>query len=100
MTDFKARLATLEELETRTTTVSDEQQWRKSFEKIGPDLLRLELATSKQTFPDNYLRCAHEWMLDKEAEKAALETSRFRWTVVGAIAAIVAAVASVIPFFR
>jgi hypothetical protein len=54
--------------------------------------------------PVDYVACSNEWIADKEAEKSAIETSRYRkvlrWTIVGAIAAIIAAVASVIPYFR
>ena len=84
-------------------TVSDEQHWRRDFAKIGLESLRLLLATSKMDLPVDYVRCANEWIADKEAEKSAIETNRYRkvlgWTIVGAIAAIIAAVASVIPYF-
>ena len=87
-----------------STTVSDEQHWRKGFEKIGVGSLRVQLATSKRPLPDDYLRCAHEWISEKESERAATETLRYKrvlgWTIAGAIAAVTAAVASVISFFR
>ena len=84
-----------DELKVYSATVSDEQHWRKDFEKTGLELVRLQLLTTKAALPVDYVRCAHEWIADKEAEKAHTDTTRFRkvlgWIVVGAIAAIIAA---------
>jgi ABC-type Fe2+-enterobactin transport system substrate-binding protein len=104
MADFKNELGFMSADEPRASTVSEEQHWRRDFAKIGPESLRLLLATSKMALPADYVHCANEWIADKEAEKSAIETSRYRkvlgWTIVGAIAAIIAAVASTIALFR
>jgi hypothetical protein len=83
---------------------SEEENWRKGFEKVGAETLRLKIATSNVTLADPYLRCAHEWILEKEVENAAEERRRFHktlgWTIVGAFAAIIAAAASLVAVIR
>jgi hypothetical protein len=75
-----------------------EAQWRKAFEKIGPDTLRLKLATTDVTLPTEYIRCAEAWILEKDAEKTALESERYhklsRWAITAGIAGILAAIAA------
>ena len=78
----------------------EKKNWRKAFEMVGPDTLRLKLATSNVTLATEYIRCAEKWILEKEAEKAAVESKGFHkilgWTIAGTLAAIIAAVAAII----
>jgi hypothetical protein len=67
---------------------------------IGPDTLRLRLEHRPTHFPGEYAREAELWLLEKDAEARAAETSRFRtirfWTIVAAVASIVAAAGSIV----
>jgi hypothetical protein len=78
----------------------EERNWRKAFEMIGPDTLRIQLGHRRNEFGDAYARCAERWLLEQQAAAELRETMRFetikRWTVTAAIAGIVAAVAAVI----
>ena len=80
-----------------------ETQWRKEFEMVGPDTLRFNLAATPASFPTELKRCAEAWILEKEAEKAAIETKRFRkilgWTIAGTLAAFVAALTAIVDSF-
>jgi hypothetical protein len=77
-----------------------EAKWRKEFEMVGPDTLRFHLVATPASFPTELKRCAEAWILEKEAEKAAIETKRFRkilgWTIAGTLAAFVAALAAIV----
>jgi len=81
--------------------MTDERQnWRKAFEMTGPDLMKLRLESRRNEFSPAYTREAEIWLLEKDAEKNAIELSRFRiirrWAIVAGVAAIVAAVGGVI----
>ena len=88
-------------------TSSEQEGWRKAFEMIGPDQLRLRLEARRDEFPPQYARAAEAWILQQDAKKAALEASRYRkilgWTMAGFFVALVAALAaaiSAIPVVR
>jgi hypothetical protein len=85
-------------------TPTEEENWRKEFKRLGPDGLRLRLEFRRPEFTDQYARAAEAWILEQDAKKAVLETSRYRWilgwTIVAAIAAGVAAVPAVRDFFK
>jgi hypothetical protein len=80
--------------------IDERQSWRKAFEMIGPDLMRLRLESRRNEFPPAYAREAEIWLLEKDGEKNALEISRFRvirrWAIVAGVAGIVAAIGGVI----
>lgn len=75
-----------------------EAQWRKGFEKIGPDMLWLQLVDTRIVSDTRYIRCAQAWILEKEAEKATIETKRFqkvlRWAIIASVAGVLAAIAA------
>jgi hypothetical protein len=67
--------------------------WRKAFEMVGPETLRLELA--RNNYEPEYRRAAIEWLLKQDAKAAAIERGRFwamlLWTIIAAVAAVIAA---------
>jgi hypothetical protein len=81
-------------------TPTEEENWRKEFERIGPDQLRLRLESRRLELPDQYARAAEAFILREDAKKEALEASRYRqilgWTIAGFFVALVAAVAAVV----
>ena len=81
-------------------TPTDEENWRKEFERIGPDQLRLRLEYRRQELPAQYARAAEAWILKEDAKKAVLEASRYRtilgWTITGVLVALAAAFAAAI----
>lgn len=80
--------------------MDERQNWRKAFEMIGPAQLRLRLEHRRNEFAPDYAREAEVWLLEKDAQAAAIELRRFRtlqrWSVVAGIAGIVAAAAALI----
>jgi len=79
--------------------MNDERQsWRKVFEMVGPETLRLRLGRNE--YSGEYSREAEKWLLEKDAEAATVERERFqtirRWAIIGGVAAVIAAVAAVI----
>jgi hypothetical protein len=81
--------------------LSDERQnWRKAFEMLGPEQLRLRLELRRNEYTGDYGREAEMWLFEKAAEAAAIERERFQkillWAIIGGVAAIVAAVAGAI----
>jgi hypothetical protein len=93
-------------------TISDKNRAR--FEEIGFELIHRELALGDFTFLGigaEVRSQAKEWVEEKQAEirnqrEAAreLETNRFetlrRWTIVAAVASIIAALAGLIAAFK
>jgi hypothetical protein len=83
--------------------INEHLSWRKAFEAIGPDTLRLRLEHRRAEFSNEYAREAEVWLLEKDAEKAAVELRRFKiirlWTIVAGVAGGVAAIAGVIAAF-
>jgi hypothetical protein len=81
-------------------TPSEQESWRKAFEMIGPDQLRLRLEFRRNEFSPQYARAAELWILEQEEEKAALEAGRYRkvlwWTIAGFAVALIAALAAVV----
>lgn len=79
---------------------NERQSWRKAFEAIGPTQLRLRLEHRRAEFSNEYTREAEVWLLEKDAENAAIELKRFkiirRWTIIAGIAGIFAAIAGLI----
>jgi hypothetical protein len=75
-----------------------EAKWRKGFEMVGPDTLRLQLATVLSSQSTEYKRCAEKWILEKDAEAAAVDRERFqkvlRWAIIAAAASVLAAIAA------
>jgi hypothetical protein len=73
----------------------EERSWRNAFQKIGPELLRMQLP--QLGFSEPSAKCAVRWLLEQEAASDLRETMRFetikRWNVAAAIAGIVAAFA-------
>jgi hypothetical protein len=77
--------------------MGERQSWRKAFEMIGPAQLRLRLEHRRTELAPHYAR-AEIWLLEKDAEAAAAERKRFqtirRWTVIAAVASVLAAIAA------
>ncbi len=83
---------------------------RSRFPLIGRDKIAHALATGTiQTLGinENEKAEAIEWVQDQDAQRAAalqLDSSRFetirKWTIVAAVASVIAAVAAVIGLFR
>ena len=75
-----------------------DERWRKGFEMTGPETLRLQL--SRNEFSGEYRQEAIKWLLEKDAEAAAIDRKRFqiisRWAIIGGVAAVVAAIAGLI----
>jgi hypothetical protein len=82
------------------TTDAERASWRKAFEMIGPETLRLRLENRPTHFPPEYARQAELWLLEKDAEVRIVETRRFNtirlWTIAAAVAGAVAAVAGIV----
>jgi len=82
--------------------LTQEEAWRRDFEKMGEESLRKQIADGGAVSQE-YLRCAHVWILEKEAVKFATEGARFRkvlgWTIVGAFTTIIAAAAFIVVLF-
>ena len=76
------------------------QSWREAFEKLGPEQLRLRLESRRNEYTGDYGREAEIWLREKAAEAAAVDRERFqtirRWAIIGGVAAVVAAIASLI----
>ncbi len=74
----------------------EERGWRKAFEMIGSDMLRMQLVQGQVGLTEPYGRCALQWLREQQAATDLRETMRFetirRWTVTAALAGIVAAV--------
>jgi hypothetical protein len=79
---------------------TEEDNWRKAFEMIGPDQLRLRVESRRAEFSPQYARAAEVWILEQAAKKDALERSRFQrilgWSIAGFVAALVAAIAAAV----
>ena len=92
-------IAELLELVGKGDIVANEREnWRKAFEKIGPEQLRLRLEHRRNEYADEYGREAELWLLEKDAETARIEHRRFRtirfWAIIGGIASVTAAIAA------
>jgi hypothetical protein len=85
---------------------AEEDNWRKEFETIGTDQLRLRLEFRRVEFSPLFARAAESWILEQDTKKAAVERSRYRknlaWAIAGFFAALVAiaAVVSALPVVR
>jgi hypothetical protein len=81
-------------------TALEKQNWRRAFEMIGPETLRLRLEHRRNEYANEYGREAELWLLEQDAKAAALEHDRFRtirfWAIVGGVTGAVAAVAACI----
>ena len=51
----------------------DRKNWRKAFEMIGPETLRLRLEHRRNEYQVDYGREAELWLIEKDAEAAAIE---------------------------
>jgi hypothetical protein len=75
----------------------DRQSWRRAFEMLGPEQLRLRLEYRQNEYAGEYGREAERWLLEKAAEAKAIARTRFRtlrlWAIIGGVAAVVAALA-------
>lgn len=81
-------------------TDDETKTWHKAFEMIGPETLRLRLEARRNEFSPEYTRAAEIWILEQEANKAALEARRYRkvlgWARIAGWAGIVGAVAAIV----
>jgi hypothetical protein len=84
----------------RSLMVDERENWRKAFELLGPEQLRLRIEYRRNEYTGPYGREAECWLFEKAAEAAATERMRFqtvrRWAIIGGVAAVVAAIASLI----
>jgi hypothetical protein len=82
----------------------ERESWRKAFAMIGPETLRLRLETRRGEYTGEYAREAEKWLLEKDAEAAAMDRRRFStirfWTIIAAVAGVIAAVAAIIAAIR
>jgi hypothetical protein len=80
--------------------MNERLSWRKAFEKIGPETLRLRLEHRRAEFSNEYAREAEIWLLEQDFKTTVIELSRFRtirlWAIIGSVAGGVAAIASLI----
>jgi hypothetical protein len=85
---------------TKGANMTEEENWRRAFEMIGPKTLRLRLETRRNEFSPDYARAAEIWLLEQDAAAERKETTRFnmikRWTIAAAIAGIIAALGGAI----
>ena len=76
------------------------ESWRKAFEMIGPEQLRLRLEHRRNEYAGEVGREAEAWLLEMDAKAAALERERFetvrRWAIIGGVAAVIAAITGLI----
>jgi hypothetical protein len=80
--------------------IDERQSWRRAFEILGPEQLRLRLEFRRSEYSGEYGREAELWLVEKAAEAATAERERFqivrRWTIISGVAAVVAAIAALI----
>ena len=79
--------------------MTDERQsWRKAFEALGPQQLRLRLEHRRGEYDGEYGREAERWLLEQDAKAAAVERKRFRtlrcWAIVAGVTGTLAALAA------
>jgi hypothetical protein len=81
-------------------TDTERASWRKAFDMVGPTSMRLRLEHRRNEFAPECAREAEVWLLEKDAEARVVETQRYKtirfWTIVAAVAGIIAAVGSII----
>jgi hypothetical protein len=81
-------------------TDTERASWRKAFDMVGPATMRLRLEHRRNEFAPDYAREAELWLLEQDAEVLSVETRRFNtirfWTIVAAVAGIIAAIGSII----
>jgi hypothetical protein len=70
--------------------MTDERQsWRKAFEALGPQQLRLRLEHRRGEYDGEYGREAERWLLEQDAKAAAVERKRFQtlrcWAIVAGV---------------
>jgi hypothetical protein len=79
-----------------------ETNWRKAFEIIGSETLRLRLKSRPTEFSPYYARAAQIWLLEQDANKKALQAQLngeiLVWTIVGTLVAMFAAALTLIIF--
>lgn len=110
--DEHMRIATLS---VSPVTEDDRKRWRNSLERLGPEEVRRRLGLTTTFDPDEAVdiddqppwatrSVVEAWLDEKRAEADRRENSRYRtikwWTIIGAIAAIVAAIAGVVALLR
>jgi hypothetical protein len=80
------------------TDEMDRQNWRKAFQKIGPEQLRLRLEHRRNEYTGEYGLEAERWLLEQSEKSAAIEHGRFRtirfWSIIGGVAGVLAAIAA------
>lgn len=86
----------------KTMSEQQETDWRKAFEILGPETLRLRLKSRPTEFSPYYARAAQIWLLEQQANKKALEAQRngkiLVGTIVGTVVAMFAAALTLIIF--
>ena len=76
---------------------NERQNWRKEFEMIGPETLRLRLETRRAEFSGECAREAEVWLLEQDAARARAENRRYRFILAVAIISAVAAIIAAVP---
>jgi hypothetical protein len=86
---------------------SERESWRRAFEMIGPEQLRLRLEFRRSEYSGEYGQEAERWLSEKAAEAARIERERFAvirsWAIIAGVAGIAAAIAGGIaawPVFK
>lgn len=78
--------------------IDERQSWRKAFELIGPQTLRLRLEHRRGEYDGDYGREAERWLQEQDAKATAVESKRFqtlrRWAIVAGVTGTLAAVAA------
>jgi hypothetical protein len=74
--------------------------WRKAFEKLGAKTMRLRIENPRSGVDGEYLRAAEQWLAEQDTQTEKREKTRYTvilcWTIVAAIASVIAAITGII----
>lgn len=81
--------------------MADERQsWRRAFEMLGPEQLRLRLEFRRGEYSGEYGREAEKWLLEMDAKAATIELERFKtirlWAIIAGVAGVAATIIALI----
>jgi hypothetical protein len=86
------------------TTDDQRATWRKEFEQLGAQTVRLRIANPWSAMSDECRREGELWLHDEDVAAEARDDARYRtircWTIAAAIAGGIAAATGIITLFR